>query len=1073
MRATLAIFATLAFLLAAPAVSAAPVPSIPLSLFTQLATSAQSAKGIVHFELAQGITTTRIPGTADIRWIVRSGTSATAEFEYTNGQWKSLRLSFSDWIMASFREGSVQAHRQKLSMIVFKNGQPDDYFDDGAQPVGLSLSAFPEVRSHLRVPSGPASLLLASLFVGMKNSPSQPGQGLSPVAVTIQSPGPVAGVVLVLKPGSLLPFSQDPPGQPGAGSWLRLAEPATVSFTALSFIPIESVIKFQLGALATQLADARLSFGGSVLLASNASRIAIDSLDSDTSNPDAAIAIKSGAFSGRLASGSQLQLTRNALGATTFVPQPSGDARIERFVLLIRKNGAGTLTATNMTVPVAGQRATVVFDHLDALTLTIDSTQSPTLHLEQAAWTEGQPPLAHGKLSAFSAAINSGVLAMDRSRLRILRGTVASNGLSIGNASSNTVVGSLQQLTFMVDANSVIDAGAGAAFCLRSGTGSAAGPAQSLVFDSALDGPIGNITITNAAVRNGVLRFGGQALLDISADKAAFTAIHTPLGTDWSMSGTIKVSTGSFLLNTVGTFLIQSGTVAVNDLTMNDSGATGGTLSAVDLAIAPQTITYGDKLAVVALGTSRLRLSQATAMQVANSGNLVGSLSLFVPIFTGRIHFGSVGVVDLNGGNVDFGVNAAADLSARLSLDIDVKVATGRLQILPGSEIVLGEGTIMASALVGSPDIGFVGPIAQADLAIRSASFSFNSGLQFATGTGKFVAKADFKIARDGLSVSGPFSLRTTLDKLRSSANMGLAASGGDLDLELQLLEDHSLVTQASPPSYFHGAGIHFQTPKGDSVDLTLNLENVRLAALAGQPATLISNLRGRFVQFVLNIHTEPKEGYTDKDGEHNNARFFSLTMNAGLDPGQASIVSVDDFTLIAGQPVPPLKPTVHLLLTLPPGDGEHPNSSINEAGNHGGPDRMHNAQEAFTDTFPACRVHIYFLPGTYHVTADLDLTPVWAGGKVKATDIGLTPPITRNENTTTQGWDRDGCDGPFEKIIVVGFAALIGGAIAGPAGGLLLGGLGAGLVNFAEDRLDNWINAQVASRIQSLQFSQ
>jgi hypothetical protein len=133
----------------------------------------------------------------------------------------------------------------------------------------------------------------------------------------------------------------------------------------------------------------------------------------------------------------------------------------------------------------------------------------------------------------------------------------------------------------------------------------------------------------------------------------------------------------------------------------------------------------------------------------------------------------------------------------------------------------------------------------------------------------------------------------------------------------------------------------------------------------------------------------------------------------------------------------------------------------------------MHNAQEAFTDTYPGCRVHIYFLPGTYHVTAGLDLTPVWAGGKVKATNIGITPPITRNENTTTQGWDRDGCDGPFQKIVIVGFASLIGTAIAGPAGGLVLGGLGIGLVNFAEDRLDNWINAQVASRIQSLQFSQ
>jgi hypothetical protein len=318
---------------------------------------------------------------------------------------------------------------------------------------------------------------------------------------------------------------------------------------------------------------------------------------------------------------------------------------------------------------------------------------------------------------------------------------------------------------------------------------------------------------------------------------------------------------------------------------------------ASDTSRRPQTITYGDKLSVVALGASRLRLSQGAPMTVSRSGNLVGSLSLWVPILTGSIRFGSVGVFDLNGGSVNFGVNAAADLSARLTLGIDVHVASGQLRILPGSEILLGEGTIIASALAGSPDIGFVGPIAQADLAIHSAAFSFNSGLQFTTGTGRFVANTNFTISRDGLSVSGPFSLRTGLDKFRSSANSGFSASGGNLDLELQIMESHDLITQTSPPSYFHDTSIHFQTPKGDSVDLTLNLENVRLAAPADQPATLISNLRGRFTQFALNIHTEPKEGYTDKDGEHRDARFFSLTMNAALDPGQASIVSADDFT--------------------------------------------------------------------------------------------------------------------------------------------------------------------------------
>lgn len=99
----------------------------------------------------------------------------------------------------------------------------------------------------------------------------------------------------------------------------------------------------------------------------------------------------------------------------------------------------------------------------------------------------------------------------------------------------------------------------------------------------------------------------------------------------------------------------------------------------------------------------------------------------------------------------------------------------------------------------------------------------------------------------------------------------------------------------------------------------------------------------------------------------------------------------------------------------------------------------MHNEQEAFTDTYPGCRIHLYLFPGTYHFTADVDLTQVWSGGKVKASNFSISPPITRNTSTTTQGWDRDGCDGVLYKVVVVGFAPIIGSAVAGPVGGISL----------------------------------
>ena len=419
MRATFPISIAIACFLAAPAVEA---QNIPLSLFTQLADNARSAKGTIRFTLAQGSTTTRIAGTPDIQWVVQPGTSATAQFEYLDGQWKSLRLGFSNWIEASFREGTAQARRQKLTKIVFLNGQPDDYFDESEAPVGQSLAAFPEVRSHLRVPKGPASLLLAMLFAGMENSPSPQGHGLSPAAVNVQPAAGAPGVVLVLKPASVLPFSPDAAGQANSGSWLRLAEPVTVPLDELSFVPIESVIKFHLGAMSLPLTDARLAFGDTVLLPANASRISFQSLDSDSTNPDVTISIPVGSFSGRLASGSQLQLTRNALGATTFTPQPSADSRIERFTFYTRKNGTATLGASNLTFPVAGQNAAVVFDHVDTLNLTFDAAQNPTLSRSpqigrkagfpsRRASSRRSPPQSLAELSHWTAAASASLVA--------------------------------------------------------------------------------------------------------------------------------------------------------------------------------------------------------------------------------------------------------------------------------------------------------------------------------------------------------------------------------------------------------------------------------------------------------------------------------------------------------------------------------------------------------------------------------------------------------------------------------------------------------------------------------------
>jgi len=116
--------------------------------------------------------------------------------------------------------------------------------------------------------------------------------------------------------------------------------------------------------------------------------------------------------------------------------------------------------------------------------------------------------------------------------------------------------------------------------------------------------------------------------------------------------------------------------------------------------------------------------------------------------------------------------------------------------------------------------------------------------------------------------------------------------------------------------------------------------------------------------------------------------------------------------------------------------------------------------------------LHMYLLPGTYSVSAALDLSTVQSDRQIRVTDISLSPPITRNQDSTTGGWDRDGCDSFLYKAIIVGITSFVSTVILGP-GGIVVGPiLGAKLIDFANDRLDSLADAHIAAYIQGHSFS-
>lgn len=103
--------------------------------------------------------------------------------------------------------------------------------------------------------------------------------------------------------------------------------------------------------------------------------------------------------------------------------------------------------------------------------------------------------------------------------------------------------------------------------------------------------------------------------------------------------------------------------------------------------------------------------------------------------------------------------------------------------------------------------------------------------------------------------------------------------------------------------------------------------------------------------------------------------------------------------------------------IRIPAGDGEHPNSQLNECGNNGGPDDdneghddRHN-QEVYTDTFGPSRVHAYLQP------QNLGALPTF---RISHDGSTLVVELTHLNLSDLPAVNTDGAQGIFAKAVAV-----------------------------------------------------
>jgi hypothetical protein len=448
-----------------------------------------------------------------------------------------------------------------------------------------------------------------------------------------------------------------------------------------------------------------------------------------------------------------------------------------------------------------------------------------------------------------------------------------------------------------------------------------------------------------------------------------------------------------------------------------------------------------------------------------------GGSTMAIQVASGRLGIGSDGFLSLSSGSVAGELDGEWDSSAhdgpRSDLKItviDAKVDGGAIDLNADSHLKITSGALKASNLLfrSFEFAGLTGAISTLNLVLNEDdTFGIPGGIQVVTNAGATLTAAtpeDPLVFQAGASFpTGMATLDLPYKKLSNSKITSMVLRSGKAHINVANRPDGTIMGDHGS---LNGTGIM----SGGDLTLTAIFDVTELSIHKEPAKTPV--IHGFFTGTIKKIDITYTSAPIYHVPGHDDQRIYPVTATLNLSNDliiPQSTIAFDNlgfsFKSLTGGTID-IPVAAQLIVPLGRGEHQQPDDQDSTADGTHGPDQDQHRQEVATDTFPACRVHLYAIADTYNVTAKMHMLASAGVLSFSMTDFQTDRQI---------GYDKDGCD----ASVILAIAGAIGGTVfAGPAGTVI--GAGAGYV--AGGDLNNMINARINAvileKIQGLQFA-
>jgi hypothetical protein len=787
------------------AIDPARVPNAT-SFYRSMAAGVSAAKGELLFKLRDGLTVTRVPGTPDIRWFVEPGTQVLVKLHYEDGPnagWKSLSMNFgSHPLVVSLGEGRPGARRQEITSIEFRrNGEPDEYYN-GREPIVRSLSDFPEIRQHLRIPNGPSSIFLGLPFAGMAASPSPDGGGLAVREVLIPAEGSRQHLTTVrLPPHTAITLM--PGGQSDAAprDFVRLSQPCDLTISSLSYKPDDSQTEGVLGPLTFVTEDGRIGASDTIFNLWSGDTLSFQAaLFSSVERPGTATGVNlvGGSLSGIMRSGSRVEIARTSRGASLLSLNQYEPVSLQGLHLSFKDTLVESIKADSAVFPVTGASGEISFDDENFLKVHFQSTPSLSAGVTQAVWETDQPPSLSGSIPAFAADVLSGQVTLNtRSLLRFGSGKVTASEMILDSPSKRPARASFTGATFAITVGTRLGVADKFAIHVNGGSLDAATSASPLVFDASQSGPSGRFIFRDVSVEGGMMALGRRGAVRLTTGTIGAALARSPgSGLTGELSGVLDAGAGSLTLDSDNAYAIHDGRLRFERLQLSDAGVAGA-FTSVLFSLDPSPAHFSDTLSVTtAAGATLSAADEAAHFTVTRDGLIEGICDLHLPINRGAFHMGGVASVSFNAGTVEAHTTIAQTQPLTGTLNLDASGDDGTFAVNGDTTLRIMRGRIRASGLTLRNPHVLAGTISAMNFRLVSSTLTLPNALRTdftdgavldARGSSTLEITADKKLV-------GAYHLRLPVRKgeMKLGGVGSVQITGGVVDLFLSRAADQS-----------------------------------------------------------------------------------------------------------------------------------------------------------------------------------------------------------------------------------------------------------------------------------------